>query len=63
MSSIIQPNYGTRTYSTPTKARETKQAGTQANSFLDMAAQASRANPFYGSIGGRFTAFSILLES
>ena len=41
MSSIIQPNYGTRAYSTPTKARETKQTGTQANCFLDMAAQAS----------------------
>ena len=42
MSSIIQPNYGTRTYSTPTKARETKQAGTQGSSFLDLAARASR---------------------
>ena len=42
MSSIIQPNYATRAYSAPTKARETKQTGTQANSFLDMAAQASR---------------------
>ena len=41
MSSIIQPNYGTRVHSTPTKARETKQTGTQANCFLDMAAQAS----------------------
>ena len=43
MSSIIQPNYTTRAYSAPTKARETKQTGTQANSFLDMAAQASRS--------------------
>ena len=42
MSSIIQPNYATRAYSAPTKARETKQTGTQANRFLDMAAQASR---------------------
>ena len=42
MSSIIQPNYGTRAYSIPTKAREAKQTGTQANRFLDMAAQASR---------------------
>ena len=41
MSSIIQPNYGARAYSTPTKARETKQTGTQANNFLDMAAQTS----------------------
>lgn len=42
MSSIIQPNYGARTYSTPTKARETKQAGTQASNFLDLATRASR---------------------
>ena len=42
MSSIIQPNYGTRAYSTPTKARETKQAGTQGSSFLDLAARTSR---------------------
>ena len=42
MSNTIQPNYVTQTYSTPAKARATKQAGTQANSFLDMAAQASR---------------------
>ena len=41
MSSIIQPNYGTRAYSAPTKAREAKQTGTQANRFLDMAVQAS----------------------
>lgn len=39
MSSIIQPNYGTRAYSTPTKARETKLVGTQGSSFLDLAAQ------------------------
>lgn len=43
MSNTIQPSYGTRTYSTPTKARETKQTGTQANSFLYMAAQTSRS--------------------
>lgn len=43
MSSIIQPNYGTRAYSTPTKARETKQTGTQSSSFLDLAARASRS--------------------
>ena len=42
MSNTIQPSYGAQTYSTPTKARETRQTGTQANSFLDMAAQASR---------------------
>ena len=42
MSNTIQPSYGTQTYSTPTKAREAKQTGTQANRFLDMAAQASR---------------------
>ena len=43
MSSIIQPNYGTRAYSTSTKARETKQTGTQSSSFLDLAARASRS--------------------
>ena len=42
MSSIIQPNYGTRVHSAPTKSREAKQTGTQGNSFMDMAAQASR---------------------
>ncbi len=42
MSSIIQPNYGARTYGVPTKARETKRTGTQASSFLDLAARASR---------------------
>jgi len=30
LSNTIQPSYGARMYSTPTKARETKQAGTQA---------------------------------
>lgn len=39
MSSIIQPNYGARAYSTPTKARETKQTGTQDIGFLDLAVQ------------------------
>ena len=43
MSSTIQPSYGTQTYSTPTKVREAKQTGTQANSFFDMAARASRS--------------------
>ena len=42
MSNAIQASYGTTTYSAPTKACETKQTGTQASSFLDMAAQASR---------------------
>ena len=42
MSSIIQPNYGTRVHSAPTKSREAKQTRTQGNSFMDMAAQASR---------------------
>ena len=42
MSNTIQPSYGTQAYSAPTKAREAKQTGTQGNSFLDMAAQASR---------------------
>ena len=41
MSNTIQPSYGTWTYSTPAKAREAKQSGTQASSFLGMAAQAS----------------------
>ena len=41
MSNTIQPSYGTTTYSAPTKTRETNQSGTQGNSFLDMAAQAS----------------------
>jgi hypothetical protein len=42
MGNTIQPSYGTQAYSAPTKAREAKQTGTQANRFLDMAAQASR---------------------
>ena len=41
MSNTIQPSYRTQTYSTPTKTRETKQTGTPASSFLDMAAQTS----------------------
>ena len=40
MSSIIQPYYGTRAYSTPATARETKRTGTQAGNFLDLAARA-----------------------
>jgi len=42
LSNTIQPSYGTRTYNAPTKAREARQSGTQASSFLDMAARASR---------------------
>ena len=42
MNNTIQPNYGTQTYSVPTKARTAKQSGTQANSFLNLAAQASQ---------------------
>ena len=42
MSNIIQPSFGARTYTAPTKSRETKQAGTQGSSFLDLAARASR---------------------
>ena len=53
MSSIIQPNYGTRTYSTPTKYRETKQTGTQSNSFLDLAARASRGTTDVLEISGK----------
>ena len=41
MSNTIQPSYGAQTYSTPAKARETKQTGTQGNSFMDMAARAN----------------------
>ena len=43
MSNTIQPSYGTQTYSVPTKARGAKQTWTQANSFFDMAARASRS--------------------
>ena len=53
MISIIQPNYGTRTYSTPTKSRETKQTGTQSNSFLDLAARASRGTTDVLEISGK----------
>ena len=54
MSNTIQPSYGTQTYSAPTKARETKQTGTQGSSFMDMAAQASRsrADTFTTGLGG-----------
>ena len=43
MSNIIQPSFGARTYTAPTKSRETKQAGTQGSSFLDLAVRASRS--------------------
>ncbi len=53
MSNTIQPSYGAQTYSTPTKARETKQTGTQGSSFMDMAARASRsrASTFTAGLG------------
>ena len=44
MSNTIQTSYGTRTYSTPAKSRETKQTGTQGSSFMDMAARASKGS-------------------
>ena len=43
MSNTIQTSYGTQTYSAPARARESKQSGTQANSFLNLAAQAGRS--------------------
>ena len=54
MSNTIQPSYGTTAYSSPTKTRETKQSGTQASSFLGMAAQASgrKTDTLTTSIGG-----------
>lgn len=54
MSNTIQPGYGTQTYSSPTKTRETKQTGTRGSSFMDMAAQASRsrADTFTTGLGG-----------
>ena len=54
MSNTIQPSYGTQTYSSPAKARETKQTGTRGSSFMDMAAQASRsrADTFTTGLGG-----------
>ena len=54
MSNTIQPSYGAQTYSTPAKARETKQTGTQGSSFMDMVAQASRsrADTFTTGLGG-----------
>ncbi len=42
MSSTIQPSYEARTYGIPIKARETKQAGTQGSSFLDLAVRVGR---------------------
>ena len=53
MSSIIQPNYGTQAYSTPTKSRGTKQTGTQGGSFLDLAARTSRGASDVREISGR----------
>ena len=41
MSNMIQPGYGMRTYSSPTKARKARQTGTQGSIFMDMAARAS----------------------
>ena len=52
MSNIIQPNYGTQAYSVPTKAREARQTGTQASSFLDLAARASEGSKDMLEIGG-----------
>lgn len=54
MSNTIQPSYGAQTYSSPAKARETKQTGTRGSSFMDMAAQASRsrANTFTTGLAG-----------
>ena len=43
MSNIIQPSFGARTYTAPTKSRETKQTGAQGSNFLDLAARASRS--------------------
>lgn len=43
LSNTIQPSYGAGTYSAYAKASGTKQTGAQSNSFLDMAAQASRS--------------------
>ena len=45
MSNTIQSSYGPRAYAIPAKAWGTKQTGTQSNSFLDMAAQASGSKP------------------
>ena len=52
MSNIIQPSFGARTYTAPTKSRETKQAGTQGSSFLDLAALASEGSKDMFEIGG-----------
>ena len=50
MNNTIQTRYGTRAYSALTKTRESKQTGTQAGSFLELAAQASGAKT--GSLTG-----------
>ena len=54
MSNTIQPGYGMRTYSSPTKDREARQTGTQGSIFMDMAARASRsrADTFTTGLGG-----------
>lgn len=52
LSNTIQPSYGTRTYSSPTKAREARQTGTQGSSFMDMAARASEGSKDMFEIGG-----------
>ena len=54
MSNTIQPGYGTRTYSSPTKAREARQTGTQGSSFMDMAARAGekKNDVFEAGLGG-----------
>ena len=52
MSNTIQPSYGAQTYNTPTKARETKQTGTQGSSFLNLAARASEGSKDMFEIGG-----------
>ena len=53
MSNTIQPGYGARTYTSPTKSRETKQNGTQSSSFLDLAARASRGTTDMLEISGK----------
>ena len=54
MSNTIQPGYGMRTYSSPTKDREARHTGTQGSIFMDMAARASRsrADTFTTGLGG-----------
>lgn len=40
MSNTVRPVFGTRTYSTPAKSREERQAGTRSGGFLDLAERA-----------------------